>query len=216
MLLRITPGPYGDGVGDPRRDFGAFLGALRRIRGLSRYDLANAMGVKYPYLANIENGQRPLTPAHWGAVAAALGIPADKVETLATCTEADRVRGVAPSLPGLMDSVIADLSPTLEGWQILELQAVKERAAATPRQSDWVAAINVATRPQDVPPGDFPGEEPLSLGSLPRLRPPGVSSKLATVLEQLTAANRERLTAYAEGLLASQEPGSQDPRGVGE
>lgn len=202
-------------MGDPRRELGAFLGALRRIRGLSRYDLAHAMGVKYPYLANIENGQRPLTPAHWGAVAAALGLPVEAIEQLATCTEHDRVSGASPSLPGVMDSVIEYLSHGLEGWQVLELRAAKERTVATARQTDLVEALDVATRRQDVPPGDLLGDEPFSLDSLPLLRPFGLSPQLAKVLAQLTDANRERLTAYAEGLLATQEVDLADDGGTG-
>lgn len=212
MLLRITPSPYRDGMGDPRRQLGAFLGALRRIRGLSRYELAQAMGVKYPYLANIENGQRPLTPPHREAVASALGLHVRAVENLASSAEADRAAGGTPSLPGVMDAVIEDLSPGLEGWQVLELRAAKERTVASGRQTNWDAALDVARKRRNLPPGELL-EEPLSLGPLPRLRPIGLSPQLAKVLTQLTDANRERLTAYAEGLLASQQDSASGQEG---
>lgn len=97
---------------------------------MSRYDLANAMGVRYPYVANIENGQRPLPHTHWDAVASALRVPPETFGEMVQAAEDDRrAEPNAPQrLPGAIQSLVEAISPDLQQWQILELAAAQERA----------------------------------------------------------------------------------------
>lgn len=60
---------------DPERvRQGATLKELREARGVKVGELANAMGISYAYLSNIEAGRKRLTPALVQSAAAALKV----------------------------------------------------------------------------------------------------------------------------------------------
>ena len=54
---------------------GAALKTFREIRGLKVGELANALGISYAYLSNIESGRKRLTPQLLAKVAEHLDIP---------------------------------------------------------------------------------------------------------------------------------------------
>lgn len=53
---------------------GETIRAIREARGLKVAELANAVGISYAYLSNIEAGRRRLTPVLAAKVAAALDV----------------------------------------------------------------------------------------------------------------------------------------------
>lgn len=60
---------------DPERvRQGATLQAFREMRGLKVGELANALGISYAYLSNIEAGRKRLTPELLAKTCATLGI----------------------------------------------------------------------------------------------------------------------------------------------
>jgi DNA-binding transcriptional regulator YiaG len=57
-----------------RQRQGATLRTIREIRGLKLAELANALGISYAYLSNIEAGRKRLTPQLLAKAATVLGI----------------------------------------------------------------------------------------------------------------------------------------------
>lgn len=58
-----------------RRHNGTAIRTFRTIRGLSRDELAQKVGVSYPYFANIENEHKDGTPELIHRIALALDVP---------------------------------------------------------------------------------------------------------------------------------------------
>ncbi len=56
-------------------EIGKLIKTKREQRGLSRKDLADAVGVKEAMIAHVENGHRGVSPKRAGAYEVALGIP---------------------------------------------------------------------------------------------------------------------------------------------
>ena len=60
---------------DLQAQFGARIRALRRERGMTQEDLAEAIGMSDRTVRNIERGSHPTTLATIGRLAEALGLP---------------------------------------------------------------------------------------------------------------------------------------------
>ena len=86
-----------DDRGAHRRRVARSVGALRASRGMSRRDLAEASGLSYPYVSQIENGDREPSMKALSALAGALGVE------LGALTSAPDVWMAAPML--------ADMAP---------------------------------------------------------------------------------------------------------
>jgi transcriptional regulator with XRE-family HTH domain len=69
MVILVTNPPQ------PKRHNGCAIKTIRTIRGISRDDLANVVGVSYPYLANVENEHKDGTPELLHKIAMALDVP---------------------------------------------------------------------------------------------------------------------------------------------
>lgn len=59
----------------PKRHNGTAIRTFRTIRGVSRDELAQQVGVSYPYFANIENEHKDGTPELLHKIALALDVP---------------------------------------------------------------------------------------------------------------------------------------------
>lgn len=59
----------------PKRHNGVAIRTFRTLRGVSRDDLAQQVGVSYPYYANIENEHKDGTPELLHKIALALDVP---------------------------------------------------------------------------------------------------------------------------------------------
>lgn len=67
-MARNTPPDSWSRVGETIR-------TMREMRGLKADELANAVGISRPYLANIEAARKPLTPVLLARIAEALHVP---------------------------------------------------------------------------------------------------------------------------------------------
>jgi transcriptional regulator with XRE-family HTH domain len=63
-----------NGLTDSWERVGQTVKTLREARGLKPDELANAIGISRPYLANIEAGRKRLTPVLSARIAAALHV----------------------------------------------------------------------------------------------------------------------------------------------
>jgi transcriptional regulator with XRE-family HTH domain len=73
----------------------------RKQLGLSRQDLADAAGIPYPTIAQIETGYRGASPVRLGTIARALGLdPKDMYEILTSDASADAAGPSRPSPAG--------------------------------------------------------------------------------------------------------------------
>jgi DNA-binding XRE family transcriptional regulator len=61
------------GQGPSSQDIGRAIASLRVKRGMKRTQLATAVGISYPYLSEIENGNKPGSIAKLQTIAASLG-----------------------------------------------------------------------------------------------------------------------------------------------
>lgn len=91
-------GPVTSAAHDPRdaerrhHAMGAVLMLIRETRGLSRREVVEASGVKYPVLANLESGRRRLSENMLQRMAPVLQVSADRLRSLRDQIE----RGVRP------------------------------------------------------------------------------------------------------------------------
>jgi len=63
---------------------------VRSARGLSRREIAERMGVQYPFVANLESGERRIPERHFPVLALELALPTETLRALAETAEADR------------------------------------------------------------------------------------------------------------------------------
>jgi len=64
---------------EPKRHNGSAITTIRKIRGISRDELAQRIGTSYPYLANIENEHKEGTPELIHKIALALDVPVSAI-----------------------------------------------------------------------------------------------------------------------------------------
>jgi transcriptional regulator with XRE-family HTH domain len=64
-------------------EFGAWLAAKRKDVGMSRYELADACGISYPYVSQLETGYRNPSAAVVQALSVALGVDAGELLAMA-------------------------------------------------------------------------------------------------------------------------------------
>lgn len=175
---------------------------------MSRYDLANAMGVRYPYVANIENGQRPLPHTHWDAVASALRVPPETFGEMVQAAEDDRrPEPSAPQrLPGAIQSLIEAISPDLEQWQILELAAAQERASASEPPRLGGPSATTDGQAMQVNLADVGGRQILESPDRATSR-----ARLAELLASLSDDQVKVVLAFAEEVFGQGLPDTQEP-----
>lgn len=135
----------------PRVDLGDFLQVVRHARGLSRREVAGQMGVQYPFLANIENGDRRVPERHIATLAQALGLQVDNMTDLVNAAEADRrSSGHTQLLSVAIDRTISLLIPDLSEQGRAEVLGFQSRfraalaAPPAPEDDDLAVLISVA------------------------------------------------------------------------
>lgn len=74
-------------------DVGRRIAARREQLGLSRKALAEATGLSYPYIAQIETGYRMPSSRHQGPIARVLGLSLDEVFGVEVPDSAERLGG---------------------------------------------------------------------------------------------------------------------------
>lgn len=100
------------------RALGRAIKVLRFRRGLERKDLANASGVSYPYLAEIENGKKRPSSRTLLAVAGALGLRPDELlasaeELRGDTKEPDVLPVESPAMPSVASAALSErVSPS--------------------------------------------------------------------------------------------------------
>jgi transcriptional regulator with XRE-family HTH domain len=91
---------------------GRAIKVLRAARGLSRKDVAEAAGISYPYLSEIENGAKPGSARALRPIAEALGVPLHELfaaaEELLGGESADRT---APTVQSAFSVIPMDTAP---------------------------------------------------------------------------------------------------------
>jgi transcriptional regulator with XRE-family HTH domain len=60
-------------------EFGKWLAAKREEAGMSRYDLAEALSISYPYVSQLETGYRTPSTSVIGAIRTALGVDVGEI-----------------------------------------------------------------------------------------------------------------------------------------
>jgi transcriptional regulator with XRE-family HTH domain len=84
--------------------FGRAVASTRSALGIKRKELAKVVGMSYPYLAEIENGQKMPAPTMLARIAAALHVTPSRLMALADALEAEEKAGWPPGWPARVDA----------------------------------------------------------------------------------------------------------------
>jgi len=99
-------------TGDP--DLGFKIAARREELGMSRKDLAQAIGASYPYVAQIETGYRLPSTRYQVPIAKALGISLDELMGTEETLPSTRPRRAAGGRRASIDDVVERAAQEIE------------------------------------------------------------------------------------------------------
>ncbi|WP_197502125.1 helix-turn-helix domain-containing protein [Mycobacterium sp. E2733] len=180
----------------PHRRFGEAVVSARMNLHMRRPEVAEAAGISYPMLANIESGRRRASDDIIDRLAPVLDLRADRMREVRDALEVDSTRfptgtGLGSYLAGLRDELV-DLKI---GDTLMELKTFDPDAAETSKWESWIS--NVLVKLQNAEAWVLAANPSEAGPASPRMQ---VTSAIIRDLGSLDDTDLVKVRGYVDGL----------------
>jgi transcriptional regulator with XRE-family HTH domain len=184
----------------PHQRFGGAIVSARMNVHMRRPEVAEAAGISYPMLANVESGRRRASDDIIDRLAPVLGLRADRMREVRDALEVDSMRFPTGSGPG---SYLAGQRDELVDMKIddtlIQLKSFDPTAADTSKWESWISNILVDLQNAEAwVLAANPSDETAS----PRLQ---ITSAIIRDLGSLDDADLAKVRGYVDGLRAARD-----------